>query len=381
MSTDSSDRFRCRIAEELNRLPLTSEQKAAIIPKLLRYTTFLDTDGGTKKTGHVRTDSTLFDFETKITEVVRRFAADGLTRDAYLQAAVKQPQIFQQKPATIVANITVVAEQFAAEGLTVRSYLQAALKRPTIFCQSVRAAVTNIRGVAEHFAGEGLTVRDYLQVALEQPSLFRSASDTVVANIRGVAKLFASEGLTIEAYLQAARERPSLLLYRPDAIAGNIMGVVERFACDGLTARQYVRAALKRPQLFYQKPTTIARHIALYFRMFDDGVFAVPIPRREKQTHGSCVTPHATVLAFLLRYPVLLCRDDGNLQLRRVYKQISKNAPSSHDILFSSRARIEREVLRHFGHSDFARPVGKDANPTLRELIRNGCIKSVGLEA
>src|ERR1019366_1846928 len=104
--TDHSNRLLPRICHELEKLPLTCTQKAEITPKLLEYVRFMDTDGGRKKGSNCREDSATFDFEQKISAVVDKFAAEDLTVNDYLHAALKQPSLFLQSPETIPANIT-----------------------------------------------------------------------------------------------------------------------------------------------------------------------------------------------------------------------------------------------------------------------------------
>src|SRR5437868_6139662 len=136
--------MRDRISGELDKLALTKHQKAAVIPKLLEYARFLDTDGGGKKEGRLREESELFDCGQRMSAVVECFATEGLTLDNYLEAAVKQPSLFMQSPVTVVANIKGVVETFASKGLTSREYLQAALKEPSMFCQSPFTIAGNI---------------------------------------------------------------------------------------------------------------------------------------------------------------------------------------------------------------------------------------------
>src|SRR5947209_8487640 len=128
-----SDRFLPRIRAELDKLPLSEEQKARAIPKIQARARFLDSPSARARAGHFAGNSGYFDFASKIRAAVAGLAADGLTMDAYLRAAVKHSQLFYQSPATTIGNIAGVAERFAAEGLTARGYLKTALKQPTLF--------------------------------------------------------------------------------------------------------------------------------------------------------------------------------------------------------------------------------------------------------
>src|SRR5581483_6153686 len=107
---DSSYLFLPRIRQELDELPLTDAQKESITPVLLKQAIFLDTNGGKRPPGNLRTDSAFFDFASKLQTVVNHFHADGLTLSDYLRAAVKKPQLFNQDSATLIANINAVTE-------------------------------------------------------------------------------------------------------------------------------------------------------------------------------------------------------------------------------------------------------------------------------
>jgi hypothetical protein len=147
-----------------------------------------------------------------------------------------------------------------------------------------------------------------------------------------------------------------------------------------VTTRDYLQASRHQPQLFIQAPATIIRHIHLILDLFDEGVFALPCPRPGHTPTAAPVHPHAPILGYLLTHPTLLCLEDKNLQLRRIYWEIT-GAPASSIILTRSRGMIERDLMRHLGHDDPDRPVPRDANPVLRGLIRDGYIKSAKLES
>ena len=206
---DHPERFLPRIRQELDKLPLTEEQKAQAIPRLVDDMCFLDTRSG-KSQGQLREDSSVFDFATKVGTVVERFAADGLATPDYLQAAVREPRLLYQKPGTIAANIAGAVERFAAEGLTTRDYLMAALKAPSLFCQSPGTSAANIAAVVERFAADGLTAECYLRAALKQPSLFTMSPATVAANIKVMVKQFAQHDLTTGDYLRGAEVATAL---------------------------------------------------------------------------------------------------------------------------------------------------------------------------
>jgi hypothetical protein len=416
---DHSDRFLPRIRQELDKLPLTEKQKTQVIPKILDRMIFLDTHTGKRKRqDNLRDASGVFDFASKMRAVVEHFAADGLTTPEYLQAAVKlpvlftmspttvaanitdmvrqfaqhdlttgdylraalkQPQLFYQKPGTLAGNIRGLVEIFAVDGPTEKDFLRAALKQPQLFYQKPATIAANITGVAALFADRGLTTNDYLWAAIKTPHLFARSPATVAANIMGVVGLFAVEGLTVHDYLQAVVKRPSAISMTPATVVANIRGLAERFTAEGLTAEGYLRAALKNPALFTRSPAVIAGHITIILRLYDDGVFTLPHPKRRTPPAAVHPHPHAPVIAFLLKNPLFLNLEDKNLLLRRYYKEIT-DAPPSARILTRPRGQIELELMRHLGHDDPARPVPKDANPVLLGLIRDGYIKGAIIE-
>ncbi|MBV8939660.1 MAG: hypothetical protein JO089_07480, partial [Alphaproteobacteria bacterium] len=128
-SSFHQDARRARIEQALRELPVAEEEIAGVATQINEH--FLT--GNTEK---VHDDSTLFDFRRKVSAVVERFSPHGLTLEDYLTAAVKQPQLICQAPATIIGNIETVAEHFREHGLTLKKYLTAAVKKPPLFCQS-----------------------------------------------------------------------------------------------------------------------------------------------------------------------------------------------------------------------------------------------------
>src|SRR5690349_7257312 len=109
-----------RLEQALRALPLSEAAIAQVTPRLRDLT---------QRLYHQRplpADSSFFRFREKVTAVVNHFLPQGLTLSAYLKAAVKQPPLFSQRPATVQANIERAAQHFAAQGLTVKTYLRAA---------------------------------------------------------------------------------------------------------------------------------------------------------------------------------------------------------------------------------------------------------------
>jgi hypothetical protein len=53
-------------------------------------------------------DSRLFDFESKVNQIVEHFAQHGLTRKTYVCAAVKEPGLLLRNPETLIDHIDFV---------------------------------------------------------------------------------------------------------------------------------------------------------------------------------------------------------------------------------------------------------------------------------
>src|SRR5579875_2722534 len=208
---DSSHRFKSRLRQELDEFPLTRTQKDQLLPYLVEHATFLSGHAS----GTLQPDSTFFHFRRKIDAVVEHFSASYLSLENYLRAAVRQPPLFCQSPATVIANIEDVAEHFHAHGLTTKGYLRAAVRQPQLFCQSPATVTVNIDGVAAHFHDAGLTVSDYLRAAVKQPPLFCQSPATVAANIEVVAAHFHAHGLTVSFTWPARHQAATAVLPIP----------------------------------------------------------------------------------------------------------------------------------------------------------------------
>jgi len=164
----------------------------------------------------------------------------------------------------------------------------------------------------------------------------------------------------------------------PDTVVANIQGIAEEVAAEGLTVAAYLRAAIKQPPLFYQKPATIARHITLICAMYDDGIFTLP-QRRVSRSIMTYIPVHTRpVIAFLLRYPILLTRSDSNLTLCRICVEMSVIPPGSR-ALFRPRHELERELMKSFGHIDPSCQLARMRTMFSAGLISDGYIKSAKL--
>ena len=299
------ERLRARLREELDKLPLSAIQKAAVLPALVKRARYLDTRGGLRAPGRLQSRSGYFDFAPKIEAMVHRFEHHGLTTKAYLHAALKQPQLLAQKTETIAANVDRVTARFAANGLTTQAYLNAALRHPPLFYQK---------------------------------------PERVGGNIAGVVNLLGSYGLTTEAYLRSALRYPTLFSRQPESVVANLESFVRHFAADGLSTTEYVRAALIGPQLFAQSPRTLIRHAEAIIRLAEIGVFSPPRIRMKEP--GQPITLREAVVTFLMSNSGCLCMSDANIALREVYQRVT-NCPPNARVLLMPRYVVERELACH----------------------------------
>ena len=263
-------------------------------------------------------------------------------------------------------NIKGVVHYFEKEWLTTESYLQAALKQPSLFSQKPETISGNIEGVVGRFKEHGVTTDAYLRAALKQPSLFTFKPETISINIEGVVERFKEQGLTTKAYLQAALKHPQLFSQKPETISGNIEGVVGRFKEHGLTTDAYLRAALKQPSLFTFKPDTIIGHMNIVCGLYDDGVFTVSTPRHDVPISEEVSHPHAPVIDFLMRNPALICLDENNLHLRGIHQALTGTKPNPRNLLRSLK-QTEEGLLRHLGHDDPVKPIGGSRDPSWQD--------------
>ena len=180
-----------------------------------------------------------------------------------IQRTLRKIQIANNKlPKEIQENIEDLVKRFNDEGLTYKKYLQACIRQLQLFIEPAGKVEKKVRDLVKGFENEGLTVKDYLHEAcLKQPPLFYQSPDTIESNVRDLAKKFEKEGLTVENYLQACLKQPQLFCQSPDTIESNVRDLAKKFEKEGLTVENYLQACLKQPSLFCQSPKTIANHI------------------------------------------------------------------------------------------------------------------------
>ena len=132
-----------RIERELRLCGVAEGSMAAALERLCECAGFLNEK---MELGNgLKTDSSLWNYRAKLEAVAQAFASDGLTFEAYRDAALKQPSLFYRSPDTIASNITTLVNKFATEGLTTTQYIQAALKQPSLFTQSPDTIGRHIR--------------------------------------------------------------------------------------------------------------------------------------------------------------------------------------------------------------------------------------------
>jgi hypothetical protein len=329
--------MRARIGQALRELPLSDQEVARIAPPIAD--TFLLRQGSFSNP-----DSTFFDFRHKIEAVAQRFAPYNLTLEDYLGAAISQPQLFCESPATIIANIEGVAGHFRGHSLRISLYLRTAISQPQLFCQPPPTIIANIEGVARNFRCRGLTIGDYLRAAIKRPQLFCQPPPTIIANIEGVARNFRYHGLTISDYLRAAVRRPQIFCQSPATIIANIEGVPARFRDDGLALSDYLRAAVRQPPLFCQSPPTIIRHVERIIDLHRLGF--VTFSRTHAATPAQPLKP---MFAFLVKNPQFFCLSDDNYALREAYAHITGKRFAGTSLLTRSRHQIEWELAKLHG--------------------------------
>ena len=297
--------IQARIEQALRELSISQAHLAAVAPQIAASLLLRgDSPPGL--------NSSLFDFRRKVVAVVEHFTGAGLTLPVYLRAALRQPSLFYQSPATIIGNVEGVAKHFKPHGLALPAYLRAIRRQPQLFYQSPTTITSNIEGIVNHFAGHGLTLPAYLRAALRQPSLFYQAPATVIAKIEAVAEHFVPQGLALQDYLQAA---------------------------------------VKHPSLFYQLPGTIIRHVNTLISMYQEGLLTLPGDRAAPPDQ-----PMKPLFRFLMKHPARLTQADDNYALRATYARRFPNRLGAIALLCRPRQQLEQELALSLGK---ACPPGK----------------------
>ncbi len=253
-----------------------------------------------------------------------------------LDAVLKQPAIFRQKPPTLNDNI---GRSATLLGFTKEQFTAAALDGPQLFYQKPETLNGNVERSATLL---GFTKEQFAAAALERPSLFYQKPETLSDNVECSAALL---GMTRHRFTAAALKEPTLLTLKPETLNNN----VERSAALlGLTKEQFTAFALRKPQFFYQKPETLSGNVehsaallAMTKHQFVTAVLKQPSLLSQKpETLKDNVERSASLLglttdqfiAIALRKPSLFCRKPESLGDRKLYiLKISESLGESRD--------------------------------------------------
>lgn len=167
----------------------------------------------------------------------------------YVLAALKQTQLFYQKPETIENNIVKASKLLQIES---GEYTQAALKQPQLFYQKAESVAENIYKTSEMLE---IPSKELTKAALNQPQLFYQKSDTILSNINTASKLLQINPKELS---NAALRHPTLFCRNPQSIAENI-NILSAYL--SVPQKQIAQIALKNPTLFCLNPNTIIENI------------------------------------------------------------------------------------------------------------------------
>jgi hypothetical protein len=85
----------------------------------------------------------------------------------YLQAAIRQPHLFQNGTASVMSHVEPVVSHFARDGLTRPDYFKAVAAEPQLVLQKPADVIRNLETVMDHYAADQLIRSDYVQAALQ----------------------------------------------------------------------------------------------------------------------------------------------------------------------------------------------------------------------
>lgn len=323
--------------------------------------------------------SSLLDFAAKVDVVLSRIDRIGFTREQYLSAISKEPQLLLRNPEAIVSWIETMENYAVSHDLAPGSYLKAVLvQQPSLLLRNPRSLIRHIEFVTERFAGDGLTASAYLRALATECSVLKQSPERIIQNVEAVTRHFAPDGLTCADYLRAVLRKPSLLHLRPQTVIDNIDTLVDQFSRAGMTRTLYLKAALSQPALFYQTPATVASRIFILSHLCAKGLLGVHESVSTKNDDGT-----AAAVRTALRNPVLLTLSNENLMLREIYVATLRASPGV-SIVTRPRRQIEQELIQTLdqGRSDSVSKIDREQghgpharNLLLRALIREGWVK------
>ena len=136
----------------------------------------------------------------------------------YLQAAIRQPHLFQNGTASVMSHVEPVVSHFARDGLTRPDYFKVVASEPQLLLQKPADVIRNLETVMDHYAADQLMRSDYVQAAVDQPILFRTRPEAVVATIEAAVDRLEAQGVTRSDILRQAAHRPRIFTQGPDAL-------------------------------------------------------------------------------------------------------------------------------------------------------------------
>lgn len=157
--------------------------------------------------------------KTKAAWLRQQYTADPAMWRDYVQAAVRHPHLFQlNDSAAIALHVEPVVRHFAADGFTREAYFKAVAGEPTLLLQKPAVIIKNLETVMDHYAADQLMRTEYLQAAVDQPILFRHTPEQVIATVEAAVDQMEAQGVTRADCVRQAIERPRLFTKRAQAI-------------------------------------------------------------------------------------------------------------------------------------------------------------------
>lgn len=293
--------------------------------------------------------------ETLIANVEGSASLLGISKGAFIKAALLKPSLFTQQPATIAATVKRSAELL---GVTETIFIEAALREPTLFYMNGDRLLANIEASA---ALLDVSKEEFQQSALKRPQLMHLKPSRLLANVEKNVELLGVDkksfvhagmlqpqllyqnpeklhanaqasatllGVSLEAFATAALKRPQVICMKPQKLHENVQNSSTLL---NVTEADFVSAAIKQPQLLYQNPLSLQRHAALIAR--------------------TCRAADEPVSAkeILEKFAVSLGRSDSALIGRFLAIQhglTGKSSPAS--VMIHSNASISSGVQRHY---------------------------------
>jgi hypothetical protein len=174
----------------------------------------------------------------------------------YLQAAIRQPHLFQNGTASVMSHVEPVVAHFARYGLSRPDYFRAVAAEPQLLLQKPAEVIRNLETVMDRYAADQLMRSDYVQAAVDQPILFRTRPEAVVATIEAAMDRLEAQGVTRCDILRQAAHRPRKFTQAPDAIRARTTLATSPPSADAPATGQTAVSS--------QLPATCVNNAALY---------------------------------------------------------------------------------------------------------------------